>query len=64
MTITASIDGKSVPHLDLEDAATLDEAAAMAVSALSVCAGPRRARVVSVRWHDGRTATRRIVMGE
>jgi hypothetical protein len=64
MSITASIDGKPVPHIDLDEATTLDEAAAMVVSTLSACAGPRRERVVSVRWHDGRTATRRIVAGE
>ena len=64
MTTTASIDGKPLPHLCLDEATTLDEAAAMVVSTLSACAGPRRERVVSVRWHDGRTATRRIVAGE
>ncbi len=61
---SASIDGKPVANLDIDAATSLAEALAMALDALSVCAGPRRERVVCVRWHDGRTATRRITAGE
>lgn len=59
-----TIDGEPVRNLDLSEAAMLDEAAEMAVAALSVSAGPRRTRTIAVRWHDVRIATRRVALGE
>lgn len=63
MTARAALDGVPVAHLDLDEARSLDEAADMAASALaaSIADAAPRERVVVVRWHDGRRATRRIV---
>ncbi len=60
--IRVDLDGVAVTSLDLDDARTHAEALDMATSALasSIAASPPRERVVTVRWHDGRRASRRI----
>ena len=60
--ILVTLDGAAVTNLDLDDARTHAEALDMAVSALaSITADARpRERVVTVRWHDGRRASRRF----
>ena len=59
--IVTTLDGAAV-NLDLDDARTHAEALDMAVSALaSITADAHpRERVVTVRWHDGRRASRRF----
>ena len=60
--ILVTLDGAAVNNLDLDDARTHAEALDMAVSALaSITADAHpRERVVTVRWHDGRRASRRF----
>mgnify|MGYP005616360841 FL=1 len=59
--IRVDLDGAAVTSLDLDDARTLAEALDMATSALAsgIADSPPRERLVTVRWHDGRRASRR-----
>lgn len=60
--ILVTLDGAPVNNLDLDDARTLAEAVEMAASALaaSIADAAPRERTVTVRWHDGRRASRRF----
>jgi len=60
--IHVTLDGRAVTSLDLDEARTLAEAVDMAAAALaaSIADAPPRERLVIVRWHDGRRASRRI----
>lgn len=60
--IVAALDGRPIRDLDLSEARTLDEAAEMAANAVvaSIAGDGRGDRLVTVRWGDGRIASRRV----